>query len=122
MLDVNDFLNAIKKAATDAVNTSQPCDFCFGKVVSTSPLKISIEQKLTLGIAQLVLTKNVTDYSVNITVDWDSEKSGEDLHTHKLQGVKKATIHNALKVGEEVILLKQKGGQKYLVLDRVVNA
>jgi hypothetical protein len=34
---------------------------------------------------------------------------------------KTITIHNALVVGDEVILLKKKGGQKYIVLDRVVN-
>jgi hypothetical protein len=27
-----------------------------------------------------------------------------------------------LKIGDEVVLMKQKGGQKYLVIDRVVKA
>ena len=107
MLDATDLLNAVKKAAIDAVESSQPSDFCFGKVTGTSPLKISVEQKMVLGAAQLVLTKNVTDYKVHFTVD--SEK-------------KEMTIHNDLQTGDEVILLKQKGGQKYLVLDRVVAA
>ena len=112
MLDTNDFLNTIKKAAMDAMNASQPSDFCFGKVTSTNPLKISVEQKLTLGSAQLVLTKNVTDYITTVTVNWSDE----------IKGKKQMTIHNALKVGESVVLLKQKGGQKYLVLDRVIKA
>ena len=34
LLDANDILNIIKKAAIDAVNASQPSDFCFGKVIS----------------------------------------------------------------------------------------
>lgn len=129
MLDMNDFLNAIKKAAMDAMNASQPSDFCFGKVISTKPLKISIEQKLTLGSAQLILTRGVTDYTTTVTVDWLSEqKSGGNnessfaSHNHSIKGEKQMTIHNALKVDEEVVLLKQKGGQKYLVLDRVVKA
>lgn len=119
MLDANDLLNAIKKAAMDAVNTSQPSDFCFGKVMSTNPLKISIEQKLTLGSVQLVLTRNVTDYTTTVTVDWSSEQGGD--HNHSIKGRKQMTIHNGLKVGEDVVLLKQKGGQKYLVLDRVTK-
>ena len=29
------------------------------------------------------------------------------------------TIHNALEKGEEVVLLRMQGGQKYIVLDRI---
>lgn len=128
MLDAHDLLNIVKKAALDAVNASQPSDFRFGKVISTKPLKISIEQKMTLGAAQLVLTRNVTDYKTKVTVNWESENksggSGESSfasHSHSVSGMKELTIHNALQVDDEVVLLKQKGGQKYLVLDRVVN-
>ena len=128
MLDGTDFLNVIKKAALDAINASQPSDFCFGKVISVKPLKISIEQKMTLGSAQLVLTRNVTDFTTTVTVNWDSEfKSGGvnaasfESHNHQILGKKEMTIHNALQLNDEVVLLKQKGGQKYLVLDRVVK-
>ena len=129
MLNEIDFLNVIKKAALDATNASQPCDFCFGKVTNTSPLKISIEQKMTLGAAQLVLTRNVTDFSTEVTMNWETEdKSGGSgdpafaAHNHSITGRKKILIHNALKLGDEVILMKQKGGQKYLVIDRLVKA
>ena len=129
MLNANDVLFAIKKAAKEAVEASQPCDFCFGKVTSASPLKILVEQKMTLGVAQLVLTRNVTDFKTKVTIDWTTgTKSGGSgdssfaSHSHSVSGKKDITIHNGLAVGDEVILLKQKGGQKYLVLDRVVNA
>ena len=129
MLDLNDLVIAMKQAAVDAINTSQPSDFCFGTVVGVSPLKILVEQKMTLGTAQLILTRNVTDYKIPITVNWESEtKSGGSgdssfaSHTHSVSGQKELTIHNALKLEDEVILLKQKGGQKYLVLDRMVKA
>ena len=107
MLDATDLLRAIKKAANDAIEAGQPSDFYFGKVTSTSPLKILVEQKMTLGKAQLVLTRNVTNFKTTIVLD--SEK-------------KQITIQNALQKGDEVILLKRKGGQKYLVLDKVVTA
>ncbi len=90
MLNASDLLIAIKKAAIDAVEASKPLDFCYGKVSSVSPLKIKIEQKLTLGSAQLVLTETVSKTS-------------------------------PLELGDEVILLKKKGGQKFLVLDKVVT-
>lgn len=127
MHDVNDLLQIIKKAATEAVNAGQPSDFCFGKVVRQSPLQIIVEQKMTLNVAQLVLTRNVTDYETHVTLyDWKTENpsggSTVEAHTHGIEGKKKITIHNGLQVGDEVILLKQKGGQKYLVLDRAVTA
>lgn len=172
MLDSKDLLISIKKAASDAVEAGQPSDFCFGKVTGVKPLKILVEQKLVLSSAQLVLTRNVSDYTVNMSVnhttgnalnvnlqhthDFNGNVSGftgsTDVggtdephshtyshthsfngsvenggsanlnHSHSYSGTKLFTIHNALLVGEEVVLLKQKGGQKYLVLDRVVNA
>ena len=151
MPNATDFLNSIKKAAMDAIEASQPSDFCYGKVTSTSPLKILVEQKMTLGSAQLVLTRNVTDFTTLVTVDWktesalnyhshrvdiDSEGDGDPSHSHKVSGLTDGTnlehihnligkksiiVHNALQIGDEVILLKKKGGQKYLVLDRVVK-
>ena len=129
MFDAIDLLNAIKKAAKDAVEASQPTDYCFGKVTSTSPLNITIEQKLVLTPAQLVLTRNVTDYKTKVTIDWNTENesggSGDssfDSHNHGIQGTKEITVHNSLAVGDKVVLLQKKGGQKYLVIDRVVSA
>lgn len=162
--DANDFVKVIKKAAMDAVNSAQPSDFCFGKVTNDSPLKIKLDQKLTLGSAQLVLSRNVTDFELQITIDDLSEKASlSTSHTHNanvnvdvnselkpndsnlevintvtssatidevssdlshnndISEKKTVTVHNSLKVDEEVILLKQSGGQKYLVIDRVVT-
>lgn len=116
MLDMNDFLVAVKKAALEAVNASEPADACFGTVTSVSPLQIQVEQKLTLGAAQLVLTRNVTNYETEVTVDWKTELNDS------VNGKKKITIHNGLVVGDKVLLFQQKGGQKYIVLDRVVKA
>lgn len=108
MLNANDLLIIIKKAALEAVEASQPSNFLFGKVISVKPLKVSVEQKMTLGAAQLVLTRNATDFTTKVKVDGSDE-------------VKKITIYNALQTGDEVTLIKQKGGQKYLIVDRVVN-
>lgn len=128
MLNSTDLYNAIKVAAINAVEASQPCDFLLGKVISTSPLKVSVEQKLTLGSAQLVLTRNVTDFTVPVSIDWATESTSGgngdgsfDSHNHSVSGKKELTIHNGLKVDDVVVLLKKKGGQKYLILDKVVN-
>ena len=41
-------------------------------------------------------------------------------HNHTIIGRKKIIIHNSLKVNDEVLLLRMQGGQKYIVIDKVV--
>ena len=143
MGDFNELLNTMKKAATEAVEAGNPVNVCFGKVTSASPLKILVDQKMTLSSSQLVLTRNVTDYTSMVTVQWSTESErishshGVDLtdsngdtvqgktevqsvsHAHDVEGTKQMTFHNKLEQGEEVVLLRMQGGQKYIVLDRI---
>lgn len=129
MPDAVGLLKIIKKAAVEAVDASKPCGVYFGKVVSVSPLKISVEQKLTLGREQLILCRGVTDYETYITVSWETEKESGGSgyaafaeHSHNISGKKKILVHNALETGEKVVLLRVQGGQKFIVLDRVGDA
>ncbi len=115
--DLSGFLNDVKRAAVDAILASKPFSFTLGVVKSTSPLKIQVDQKLELSAAQLVLTNAVRDYTVEMTVDHETEETSK--HKHKYKGTKKFRVHLALKTGEQVLLLRADGGQKYLVLDRV---
>lgn len=129
MADYTPLLQVMKQSAKETESAACPVQVCFGKVTSASPLKIKVDQKITLGKAQLVLTRNVTDYEVELTVsEWETKEtsggSGDASfasHKHGFDNNKKrTTIHNALKAGEEVVLLRQQGGQKYIVLDRMV--
>jgi len=43
---------------------------------------------------------------VTVSVQWTSEKNVFQ-------------IYNALKAGEKVILIRQQGGQKFIVIDRI---
>jgi hypothetical protein len=128
--DAVELTKAIKRAAIEAMNASKPVEVCFGKVTSASPLKILVEQKMTLGEAQLVLSRNVTDYKTYITggniqnfyyVGSPPNVSTLPVspsHVHAV-GKIQITVHNGLVVGDEVILLRQQGGQKYIVVDRI---
>ncbi len=112
-----ELMKTIKQAALDTVNASKPVEICFGKVTNISPLKILVEQKMTLGEAQLILCRNVTEHTIEMTVDHYTENEAEHFHAYK--GRKKFTIHNGLVVDDEVILFRQQGGQKYIVVDRI---
>jgi hypothetical protein len=119
----------IKKAAVEAVAASNPCSILFGKVISASPLKISVEQRLTLDESHLVLTSLVRDFEVDMTMNFTtgntSGGSGESSfasHNHPVTGKQTFQVHLGLTVGESVMLMMVQGGQKYIVLDRVVIA
>jgi len=127
--DFSDFVITMKKAALEAVNASDPTAIVFGKVISIAPLKINIEQKMTLTKEFLVLTRNVTDHKVFMTVDHVTENrsggSGDASfasHNHAYTGKKEFTVHNGLVVGDEVVMVQMQGGQKYIVIDRVVKS
>lgn len=133
MLNSDDFVKAIKRAAVEAVNASKPANVVFGRVISESPLKIKVNQKLILSKQQLVLTRDVTDYEIEVEPSLNEEPyfheteeaSGGDNyeafapHKHQYKGRKKFLVYNKLKNGEEVILIQLSGGQKYVVIDRI---
>lgn len=99
MPNTNELLQVIKKAALEAVEAARPVNIIFGKVIDPSP-KIQVDQKLILGPLQLALSRNVTNFQTVI--------KGENV-----------MVENGLVVGDEVILIRQQGGQKFIVLDRV---
>jgi len=155
-------VDAIKKISQGVEEASAPCNVLYGIVTSINPLEITIEQKLKLTSEFLVLTKNVTDYSVDVSIDWDTESKSLNAnhshsananvsvnssispnpdsqtinnnvetnieinetkiglsHAHSITGTKRMTIHNALKKNDTVILIQKRGGQEYIVLDKI---
>lgn len=128
--------DSIKTIAMNALEASKPSGIFFGTVVSASPLKIQVEQKMTLGAEFLVLSTLVQDFTVNMTVDHQTEAETEHTHDihdtytnggtsdptnhlHEYKGTKSFRVRLGLKAGEKVILLRVQGGQQFIVLDRV---
>lgn len=129
-LDAQKFVMMIKQAAVEAVNANEPMSLKIGDVVSTTPLKISLNQKITIPATQLLLTNAVRDYTVYATVDHAADDATYPSNTENAEAAssgqgladenrKKFTFHLRLKVGEKVLLLRCDGGQKFIVLDRL---
>lgn len=122
-------LDIMKRASLDAVENSKPSDLRYGTVLSTSPLKIQVTNQMVLPQSVLIVPQYLTDYEIDITVhDWLTEnKSGGSgdpafaSHNHLITGKKTITVHAALKVGDKVVLIRQAGGQNYLVVDRLIS-
>lgn len=127
MADANALVEAMKKASREERDASKPVNVYFGEVISKKPLKINVEQKMILSEGQLVLARNVTDYMTSVTVQWDTgvgvledgKTPAPPSHTHGIVGEMNFLMHNALEVGDEVILLRQQEGQKFMVIDRI---
>lgn len=133
-LDINELVRLVKQAAVDAVWAGSPMAVCYGTVTSSAPLKIQVDQKMILSEAQLILTSSVRDFTVEMTVDHvtESVSHGHPVndtytgggtatpveHSHPYKGIKSFRVHLSLKTGENVIMLRCDGGQKYIVLDR----
>lgn len=115
----------LKNIVSETIEASAPMDYCYGKVIAINPLQIQLEQLEILTEDFLTLTDAVRDYSVDISVSHLTEDaaggSGDAeyaSHHHAYSGRKRITVHNDLSVGEEVVLLNQRGEQDYLVISR----
>jgi hypothetical protein len=97
----------IKKTAMEAVKAGEPSDIVYGTVVSANPVSIQIDQKLTLSKEFVTLTSNVKDHEVEVSVEGGT--------TQKMK------VFNGLNQGDGVIMLKSQGGQKYIVIDKIIK-
>lgn len=115
----------IKKIAMDAVRAAKMCDYVTGVVTSEDPLKVKITNSFEIGEEFLVVPQSMTDREVEVTIKkeygWKTKNrsggTGDDI---VLENVK-IMIHNALKAGDEVLMMRKSGGQEFVVIDKVVK-
>ena len=119
-------VEVVKLAAVEAVEAQKPVHLLFGQVISASPLKIQVDQKSIYTEKMLVLTRNVTDFEVDMTVSHITLNraggSGDPAfasHNHDYKGKKKFKVHNALIKGDWVLLGRIQGGKRFVVIDRI---
>lgn len=106
----------IKRAAIDAVDAEKPTSFLHGTVVSASPLKVQVSDRLILTADVLIIPESLTNHDVIVEMEWDTEE--ESLHEHEIKGTKILKIKNALQTGDKVILARNVGGQQFFIIDR----
>ena len=129
-------IEVMKRAANDANEAGQPCDLRYGTVISVNPLKVQVSHQFTLPASMLIVPKLLTNFTVPVSFSWETEnveshnhtydggttgKSGEHSHDVISGGEKTMTIHNGLSIGDNVALVRQKGGQKYFVVGTLIK-
>lgn len=130
MPDMTGFLKVIKQAALDAVNAQKPVQVCYGTVTEESPLEITVDQKTILEAEDLILCRNITDYECDVEFSLKTEKL-QHSHTgvhgptsvqtlqYEVKNKKKMKVYNALKKDDVVFLIREQGGQRFIVIDRI---
>jgi hypothetical protein len=110
-------LNVIKQAALSAMEAGNPVAVMYGEVTKTNPLEVNVDQRFTIDADFLIVPESLTRYEVDLrhSHSYSGGTTGEALTQQIL-------IRRELEIGDKVLLLRMQGGQKYLILDRVVNA
>lgn len=127
------FVQLIKQIAMDSVKAAKICDYVTGVITSVDPLKVKITNSFEIEGEFLVVPQSMTDHEVEITIKkeygWKTKDksggSGEDAfatHSHDVALDKaKIKIHNALKAGDKVLMIRKSGGQEFVIIDKVVD-
>lgn len=106
--DHGDLVRIIKRMVKETIENEKPTRVMYGKVISTNPLKVNIEQRMVLDKNFLVLSDRLTRKSTRIRIPSTNDQVD-------------VVFDNSLKVNDKVILLREQGGQKFIILDKVVS-
>lgn len=103
-------VDTIKQIALESVGATEPLEVIIGEVVGVDPLEIKIDPKIILQEGNIVLTKNTSEWTMEMSVDHITEnRSGGGgyaefaSHNHEYKGRKKYLVHNQLVMGDKVI-------------------
>ena len=125
-MSVQQLADSVRRLAQGQEEAGKPVEICFGRVVSKAgePLVISVDDRLFLTEKFLVLSNAVRNYRTRMTVSGsvpigDNGRGQEDILD--IQQDFDVEIHNELAPGEWVLLMRFRGGQRYLVVDREKN-
>lgn len=129
-------LETMKKVAEQTGQAGSPTVFMFGTVKTVSPLVIRVDNRFDISEKQIVLMKEFRSggyathkHTVNPhdhTVPAHSTETAES-HVHGVQPIETSQtgletaqeIYFGLSAGDKVVLLRNQGGQEFLVLGRV---
>jgi hypothetical protein len=110
-------LQVIKQAGAEAVDAGNPVALMFGTITKTNPLEVNVDQRFLLPADFLIVPEQLTSYEVDLKHSHDyADGVTQEALTEKV------VIRRGLEVGDKVLLCRMQGGQKFIVLDRVVEA
>lgn len=114
-------LDVIKTAGMDAVGASNPVTVMYGEVITVNPLSVKVDQRFTLPADFLIVPASMTRFEIDLKHVHPYTDNGSVRSTSEAL-VEKIVILPGLNAGDKVLLLRLQGGQKFIILDKVVTA
>lgn len=117
-------LDVIKQAGVAAVGASNPVNVLYGVVTKTNPLEVNVDQRFTLSADFLIVTEQLHRYEVELKHSHYYEDTDNSITTTRETEEalpEKIVIRKGLELGDKLLLLRIQGGQKYVILDKVVE-
>lgn len=130
-------LDTMKKVAEQSQGVTVPAAFMFGTVTAAEPLTIRVDNRFDISGDAIVLTKefkagyypthtHTIDPHDHTVPQHATEAAGTGPHTHSVAPFQtKKTglttnpeVYFGLAVGDKLVLLRNHGGQSFLVLGR----
>ena len=118
-------LDTMKKVAENTNAAGAPTAWFFGKVTKTSPLTIRVDNRFDISGEAIVVPKELQAGPSTEEKGGGSGEAAFASHSHVLKSNyqtntdKTSEYYYGLAVGDKVILLRNQGGQAFLVLGRV---
>ena len=106
-------LEELKKVVKQTEEANVPARFLFGEVKKLSPLTVLVDNRFYLSPPALVVLKEMYGH---IVPGHSTEVASN--HSHGVMQFD-SNIAEALKVGDKGVLLRNYGGQEYLILGRL---
>ncbi|MEK5397452.1 DUF2577 domain-containing protein [Paenibacillus sp. FSL K6-2859] len=95
-------IDAIKRAAIEAVDAAGPVQVQLGIVEKINPLEVLVDNRLSLSEDFLILPETLAEFKLAI-------------------GSNEYEIRKPLAAGDKLLLIRMQGGQRYVIMDRVVS-
>lgn len=115
-------LNTVKKIAWEIDDANVPASFMFGTVTAVSPLIIRVDNRFDISGDDIVVTQEfraggVQNHTHNVPNHQTQTAEG---HTHPVNQFPSLVGNTGgLVAGDKVVLLRNYGGQQFLVMGRM---
>lgn len=115
-------LETMKKVAKQSQDAAVPAAFLFGNVTATSPLTIRVDNRFDITGEAIVVMKQ---FRAGYYPTHQHSAAAFASHDHTLKNDyltntdDTSEYYYGLAVGDKVVLLRNQGGQSFLVLGRV---
>lgn len=118
---------AIQYVTKKQMEGASLCNYSIGTVVSSDPLEIKINDRITLPSSMILLSETVIEKKLDITHEHhiSANTQTSDLHTHGIDvNTEKSTdtaivIQEGLSDGDKVIMISVESGQCFIVISKL---